>query len=45
MAAVQLESVTTADFLEVISRSKPSCRNLMDKYAWWESRHQAAASS
>lgn len=44
MATVQLESVTTADFLEVMSRSKPSCRNLMDKYASWESRYQSAAS-
>ncbi|XP_029693574.1 katanin p60 ATPase-containing subunit A-like 2 isoform X3 [Takifugu rubripes] len=45
VATVQLESVTTADFLEVMSRSKPSCRNLKDKYAWWESRYQSAASS
>lgn len=44
-APIQLESVTTADFLDVISRTKPSCRNLMDKYASWESQHQAAASS
>lgn len=44
-ATIQLESVTTADFLEVISHTKPSCRNLMDKYALWASQYQAAASS
>lgn len=44
-ATIQLESVTTADFLDVISHTKPSCRNLMDKYATWERQYQAAASS
>uniref|UniRef100_H3CGI6 Katanin p60 ATPase-containing subunit A-like 2 n=1 Tax=Tetraodon nigroviridis TaxID=99883 RepID=H3CGI6_TETNG len=41
-AAIRLEAVTTADFLDVISHTKPSCHNLMDKYASWGSRHQAA---
>lgn len=44
-STIQLEPVTTADFLEVISHTKPSCSNLMDKYASWGSRYQAAASS
>lgn len=42
---IQLESVTTADFLDVISHTKPSCTSLMDRYVSWESRYQAAASS
>lgn len=44
-ASIQLESVTTSDFLQVISHTKPSCRNLVDRYARWQRQYQAAASS
>ncbi|XP_068190297.1 katanin p60 ATPase-containing subunit A-like 2 [Antennarius striatus] len=38
---IQLETVTTADFLEVITHTKPSARNLMDKYAAWEKEYES----
>ncbi|XP_070845233.1 katanin p60 ATPase-containing subunit A-like 2 [Chaetodon trifascialis] len=41
MPAIQLETVTTADFLEVIEHTKPSARNLMDRYAAWESEYES----
>uniref|UniRef100_A0A8D0AEZ1 Katanin p60 ATPase-containing subunit A-like 2 n=1 Tax=Sander lucioperca TaxID=283035 RepID=A0A8D0AEZ1_SANLU len=39
--AIQLETVTTADFLEVITHTKPSARNLMDKYTAWEREYES----
>ncbi|XP_019938168.1 katanin p60 ATPase-containing subunit A-like 2 isoform X2 [Paralichthys olivaceus] len=39
--AIQLETVTTADFLEVITHSKPSARNLMDRYTAWEREYES----
>ncbi|XP_044029016.1 katanin p60 ATPase-containing subunit A-like 2 isoform X3 [Siniperca chuatsi] len=41
MPAIQLETVTTADFLEVIAHTKPSARNLMDRYAAWEREYES----
>ncbi|XP_059214142.1 katanin p60 ATPase-containing subunit A-like 2 [Centropristis striata] len=41
MPAIQLETVKTADFLEVMTHTKPSARNLMDRYAAWEREYQS----
>ncbi|XP_026196330.1 katanin p60 ATPase-containing subunit A-like 2 [Anabas testudineus] len=41
MPAIQLETVTTADFLEVIAHTKPSARNLMDRYTAWEKEYES----
>uniref|UniRef100_A0AAX7ULQ1 Katanin p60 ATPase-containing subunit A-like 2 n=1 Tax=Astatotilapia calliptera TaxID=8154 RepID=A0AAX7ULQ1_ASTCA len=41
MPAIQLETVTTADFLNVIEHTKPSARNLMDRYTAWEREYQS----
>nr|XP_046231182.1 katanin p60 ATPase-containing subunit A-like 2 [Scatophagus argus] len=41
MPAIQLETVTTADFLEVTAHSKPSARNLMDRYTAWEREYES----
>ncbi|XP_063334876.1 katanin p60 ATPase-containing subunit A-like 2 isoform X2 [Pelmatolapia mariae] len=41
MPAIQLETVTTADFLNVIEHTKPSARNLMDRYTDWEREYQS----
>ncbi|XP_070706608.1 katanin p60 ATPase-containing subunit A-like 2 [Pempheris klunzingeri] len=41
MPAIQLETVRTADFLEVIAHTKPSARNLMDRYAAWEREYES----
>ncbi|XP_068562031.1 katanin p60 ATPase-containing subunit A-like 2 isoform X2 [Cebidichthys violaceus] len=41
MPAIQLETVTTADFLDVITHTKPSARNLMDRYTAWEREYES----
>ncbi|XP_034403549.1 katanin p60 ATPase-containing subunit A-like 2 [Cyclopterus lumpus] len=41
MLAIQLETVTTADFLEVITHTKPSAKNLVDRYAAWEREYES----
>ncbi|XP_029024660.1 katanin p60 ATPase-containing subunit A-like 2 isoform X2 [Betta splendens] len=41
MPAIQLDTVTTADCLEVIAHTKPSARNLMDRYAAWEKEYES----
>ncbi|XP_075935904.1 katanin p60 ATPase-containing subunit A-like 2 [Anarhichas minor] len=41
MPAIQLETVTTADFLDVIAHTKPSARNLMDRYTAWEREYES----
>ncbi|KAM8743481.1 katanin p60 ATPase-containing subunit A-like 2 isoform 1-T1 [Acanthopagrus schlegelii] len=41
MPAIQLETVTTADFLDVVAHTKPSARNLMDRYAAWEREYKS----
>ncbi|XP_020492650.2 katanin p60 ATPase-containing subunit A-like 2 isoform X1 [Labrus bergylta] len=41
MPAIQLETVTTADLREVISHTKPSARNLMDRFTAWEREYMS----
>uniref|UniRef100_A0A3P9CJ72 Katanin p60 subunit A-like 2 n=1 Tax=Maylandia zebra TaxID=106582 RepID=A0A3P9CJ72_9CICH len=41
MPAIQLETVTTADFLNVIEHTKHSARNLIDRYTDWEREYQS----
>ncbi|XP_053196212.1 katanin p60 ATPase-containing subunit A-like 2 [Scomber japonicus] len=41
MPAIQLETVTTADFLEVLAHTKPSARNLMERYSAWERQYES----
>ncbi|XP_041728620.2 katanin p60 ATPase-containing subunit A-like 2 isoform X3 [Coregonus clupeaformis] len=41
MPVIHLETVTTEDFLEVIAHTKPSARNLTDKYTAWEREYES----
>ncbi|XP_071199070.1 katanin p60 ATPase-containing subunit A-like 2 isoform X2 [Salvelinus alpinus] len=41
MPVIHLETVTTEDFLEVIAHTKPSARNLTDKYTAWETEYES----
>ncbi|XP_026128889.1 katanin p60 ATPase-containing subunit A-like 2 isoform X1 [Carassius auratus] len=41
MPVIELETVTTADFLEVIAHTKPSARCLMDRYSAWEQEYES----
>ncbi|KAG9353839.1 hypothetical protein JZ751_011963 [Albula glossodonta] len=41
MPVIQLETVTTADFLDVIAHTKPSARNLTEKYMAWEKEYES----
>uniref|UniRef100_UPI0037E9BA23 katanin p60 ATPase-containing subunit A-like 2 isoform X2 n=1 Tax=Semicossyphus pulcher TaxID=241346 RepID=UPI0037E9BA23 len=41
MPAIELETVTTAEFLEVITHTKPSARNLMDRFTAWEREYES----
>ncbi|XP_067339326.1 katanin p60 ATPase-containing subunit A-like 2 isoform X2 [Channa argus] len=41
MPAIKLETVTTADLLEVITHTKPSARNLIDRYTAWEKEYES----
>ncbi|XP_030599083.1 katanin p60 ATPase-containing subunit A-like 2 isoform X2 [Archocentrus centrarchus] len=41
MPPIQLETVTTADFLDVTKHTKPSARNLMDRYTAWEREYKS----
>lgn len=41
MPAIQLETVTSADFMEVIAHTKPSARSLMDRYTAWEREYKS----
>ncbi|CAN9502959.1 unnamed protein product [Ophioblennius macclurei] len=41
MPAIRLETVTSADFLEVITHTKPSARKLMNKYTAWEREYKS----
>ncbi|XP_062869917.1 katanin p60 ATPase-containing subunit A-like 2 [Trichomycterus rosablanca] len=38
---IQLEMVTTADFLEVIAHTKPSAKNLIDRFSAWEREYES----
>uniref|UniRef100_A0A8C1GUP5 Katanin p60 ATPase-containing subunit A-like 2 n=1 Tax=Cyprinus carpio TaxID=7962 RepID=A0A8C1GUP5_CYPCA len=41
MPVIELETVTAADFLEVIAHTKPSARCLMDRYSAWEKEYES----
>ncbi|XP_074547283.1 katanin p60 ATPase-containing subunit A-like 2 [Halichoeres trimaculatus] len=41
MPAVHLETVTTDDLRQVISHTKPSARNLMEKFTAWETEFES----
>ncbi|XP_050977904.1 katanin p60 ATPase-containing subunit A-like 2 isoform X1 [Labeo rohita] len=41
MPVIELETVTTADFQEVIAHTKPSARCLMDRYSAWEKEYES----
>ncbi|XP_073770246.1 katanin p60 ATPase-containing subunit A-like 2 isoform X2 [Danio rerio] len=41
MPVIELETVTTADFLDVIVHTKPSARCLMDRYTAWEKEYES----
>ncbi|XP_061306501.1 katanin p60 ATPase-containing subunit A-like 2 isoform X3 [Pezoporus flaviventris] len=36
LPVIQLDTITTADFLDVITHTKPSAKNLSQKYAAWQ---------
>ncbi|RMC16358.1 hypothetical protein DUI87_06685 [Hirundo rustica rustica] len=36
LAMIQLDTITTADFLDVITHTKPSAKNLSQKYLAWQ---------
>lgn len=36
MATIELDTITTADFLDVITHTKPSAKNLSQKYTAWQ---------
>lgn len=36
LAAVHLDMITTADFLDVIAHTKPSAKKLSQKYTAWQ---------
>ncbi len=41
MPVIELETVSTADFLEVIAHTKPSARSLMERYSAWEKEYES----
>ncbi|XP_028251619.1 katanin p60 ATPase-containing subunit A-like 2 [Parambassis ranga] len=41
LPTIQLETVTTADFLEAMAHTKPSARHLMDRYTAWEREYES----
>ncbi|KAM4719557.1 katanin p60 ATPase-containing subunit A-like 2 isoform 2-T2 [Anableps anableps] len=41
MPVIELGTVTTADFMEVLAHTKPSAQNLMDRYTAWERKHKS----
>uniref|UniRef100_A0A3Q2C9V1 Katanin p60 subunit A-like 2 n=1 Tax=Cyprinodon variegatus TaxID=28743 RepID=A0A3Q2C9V1_CYPVA len=41
MPIIELGTVTTSDFLEVLTDTKPSAQNLMDRYTAWERKHKS----
>ncbi|XP_075849585.1 katanin p60 ATPase-containing subunit A-like 2 isoform X1 [Microcebus murinus] len=36
LSGIQLDTVTTADFLDVLAHTKPSARNMTQKYSAWQ---------
>lgn len=41
MPFIELETVTTADFQEVIAHTKPSARKLTDRFSAWEREYES----
>ncbi|KAM6984688.1 katanin p60 ATPase-containing subunit A-like 2 [Aplochiton taeniatus] len=41
LPAIQLETVTTPDFLDVLAHTKPSARNLTNRYTAWEKEYES----
>nr|XP_033790821.1 katanin p60 ATPase-containing subunit A-like 2 isoform X4 [Geotrypetes seraphini] len=41
LPGIQLETVTTSDFLEVIAHTKPSAKNLTHKYTAWQKEFES----
>ncbi|KAI5100051.1 katanin p60 ATPase-containing subunit A-like 2, partial [Silurus meridionalis] len=41
MPLIKLETVTTADFLQVIAHTKPSAKNLTDRFSAWEREYES----
>ncbi|XP_029436370.1 katanin p60 ATPase-containing subunit A-like 2 isoform X2 [Rhinatrema bivittatum] len=41
LPVIQLDTVTTSDFLEVIAHTKPSAKNLTDKYTAWQKEFES----
>ncbi|XP_016286867.2 katanin p60 ATPase-containing subunit A-like 2 isoform X2 [Monodelphis domestica] len=39
--AIRLDTVTTADFLDVMTHTKPSVKNLIEKYSAWQSNYES----
>lgn len=38
---IQLDTVTTADFLDVLAHTKPSAKNLTQRYSAWQSEFES----
>lgn len=36
LPGIQLDTVTTADFLDVLAHTKPSAKNLTQRYSAWQ---------
>jgi hypothetical protein len=36
LSGIQLDIVTTADFLDVLAHTKPSAKNLTERYSAWQ---------
>uniref|UniRef100_H3ARL4 Katanin p60 ATPase-containing subunit A-like 2 n=1 Tax=Latimeria chalumnae TaxID=7897 RepID=H3ARL4_LATCH len=41
LPAIKLDTVTTSDFLDVIAHTKPSAKNLSEKYAAWQDEYES----
>ncbi|XP_035866143.1 katanin p60 ATPase-containing subunit A-like 2 isoform X2 [Phyllostomus discolor] len=41
LPGIQLDTVTTADFLDVLAHTKPSAKNLTQKYSAWQSEFES----
>ncbi|XP_047229347.1 katanin p60 ATPase-containing subunit A-like 2 isoform X1 [Girardinichthys multiradiatus] len=41
MPVIELGTVTTSDFMEVLAHTKPSAQNLMGRYTAWEKKHKS----
>lgn len=41
LPGIQLDTVTTADFLDVLAHTKPSAKNLTQRYSAWQSEFES----